>query len=53
MPDPEAKRILSGGCQCGAIRYRLTATPERVHLCHCRMCQKAVGVPLEPLRPCM
>ncbi len=36
---------LTGGCQCGAIRYELTAPPERVHLCHCRMCQKAVGGP--------
>lgn len=36
---------LTGGCQCGAVRYVLTAPPERVHLCHCRMCQKAVGGP--------
>ncbi|HTV89282.1 MAG TPA: GFA family protein [Stellaceae bacterium] len=36
---------LTGGCQCGAVRYELTAPPERVHLCHCRMCQKAVGGP--------
>ena len=36
---------LTGGCQCGAVRYAITATPERVHLCHCRMCQKASGGP--------
>jgi hypothetical protein len=40
----EAPR-LTGGCQCGAVRYAITATPERVHLCHCRMCQKASGGP--------
>jgi hypothetical protein len=36
---------LTGGCQCGAVRYVITGPPERVHLCHCRMCQKAVGGP--------
>ena len=35
----------TGGCQCGAVRYRLDATPRGVHVCHCRMCQKAGGAP--------
>ncbi len=35
----------AGGCQCGAVRYRLTATPRRANVCHCRMCQKAGGAP--------
>ena len=35
---------LTGGCQCGAVRYALYATP-RAGICHCRMCQKAVGGP--------
>jgi hypothetical protein len=34
---------LSGGCQCGAVRYRLAKSPSGPHLCHCRMCQKAAG----------
>lgn len=34
---------LSGGCQCGAVRYRLGMKPRKVHYCHCRMCQRAVG----------
>lgn len=34
---------LTGGCQCGAVRYRLEAEPDLPHLCHCRMCQKAMG----------
>jgi hypothetical protein len=41
----EAKPVLTGGCQCGAIRFALTASPARVTICHCRMCQKAVGAP--------
>jgi hypothetical protein len=34
---------LTGGCQCGAIRYHITEPPKRATLCHCRMCQKAMG----------
>ena len=33
----------SGGCQCGRVRYQTERKPENAHLCHCRMCQKAVG----------
>lgn len=33
----------SGGCQCGAVRYHTTAAIDNAHICHCRMCQKAVG----------
>ncbi|MEG3180362.1 GFA family protein [Sphingomonas sp. LT1P40] len=33
----------TGGCQCGAVRYRATAMLDNAHICHCRMCQKAVG----------
>ena len=35
----------TGGCQCGAVRYRLDAEPARANVCHCRMCQKASGGP--------
>jgi hypothetical protein len=37
--------ILTGGCQCGAVRFALYAQPGRIGLCHCRMCQKQVGGP--------
>ena len=40
-----AKTVLTGGCQCGAIRFALSAPPTKVSICHCRMCQKAVGAP--------
>ncbi len=36
---------VTGGCQCGAVRYRLDAVPSGTHVCHCRMCQKAGGAP--------
>jgi hypothetical protein len=32
-----------GGCQCGAVRYSATSLRRDSHVCHCRMCQKAVG----------
>ena len=31
---------LSGGCQCGAVRYRITAVPRVFYLCHCTECQR-------------
>ena len=34
---------ITGGCQCGAVRYAITAPFENPHICHCRMCQKAFG----------
>jgi hypothetical protein len=34
---------LSGGCQCGAVRYRITGPLGHAGICHCRMCQKAFG----------
>ena len=39
------KPVLTGGCQCGAIRFALSAPPVKVSICHCRMCQKASGSP--------
>lgn len=40
---------LSGGCQCGAVRYHATQRLNNAHLCHCRMCQKAMGGLFAPL----
>jgi hypothetical protein len=34
---------LSGGCQCGAIRFSVDNEITDRAICHCRMCQKAVG----------
>ena len=35
--------VFEGGCQCGAIRYALYQAPDHADICHCRMCQRAVG----------
>lgn len=37
------KMEVTGGCQCGAVRYHTDRMLDNSHLCHCRMCQKAVG----------
>jgi hypothetical protein len=39
----EPSPVLTGGCQCGAVRYALYAAPTSADICHCRMCQKAMG----------
>ncbi|MGE0846959.1 MAG: GFA family protein [Flavobacteriaceae bacterium] len=31
----------SGGCQCGAVRFRVTGDLGEASVCYCRMCQKA------------
>lgn len=45
MTKPETH---SGGCQCGAVRFRVTGF-GRASICHCRMCQKAFGNAFAPL----
>ncbi len=35
----------TGGCLCGAIRFRVTAKPLAAYYCHCRMCQRNGGGP--------
>jgi hypothetical protein len=41
MPSPAFP--LDGGCDCRALRYRMTTPPLFVHCCHCRWCQRETG----------
>ncbi len=35
----------TGGCLCGAIRYRASEAPKYASYCHCGMCRKVSGAP--------
>lgn len=37
------KHPLTGGCQCGALRYEIRAEPLTVYVCHCTECQHQSG----------
>jgi hypothetical protein len=49
MPQKNGDQHITGGCQCGAVRYALTSEPTGASICHCRMCQKAFGNYFAPL----
>jgi hypothetical protein len=34
---------VTGGCQCGRVRYEVGIDTDEAYLCHCRMCQRATG----------
>lgn len=36
----ELQLPLTGGCQCGRVRYRISAMPVVFYLCHCKECQR-------------
>ena len=35
--------MITGGCLCGALRYRVEGEPKLQGLCHCRNCQRLGG----------
>lgn len=37
---------LTGGCQCGAIRYSIDGEAAHNVLCHCTDCRKSAGAPV-------
>ena len=36
---------ITGGCQCGGVRYRITGEPVMTAICHCTMCRRAHAAP--------
>ncbi|GJE08228.1 MULTISPECIES: GFA family protein [Methylobacterium] len=34
---------MTGGCLCGALRYRISGAPKRAVNCHCSMCRRHSG----------
>ena len=49
MNPEHSKSTYSGGCQCGAVRFRVEGDLGTASICHCRMCQKAFGSFYAPL----
>jgi hypothetical protein len=37
---------LTGGCACGAVRYRLASAPFDAGYCHCDICRRSSGAPV-------
>lgn len=34
---------MTGGCQCGRVRYEVAISSDDAYWCHCRKCQRATG----------
>jgi hypothetical protein len=32
--------VITGGCQCGEVRYEIHAAPREIYVRHCRECQR-------------
>ncbi|MGC4027682.1 MAG: GNAT family N-acetyltransferase [Steroidobacteraceae bacterium] len=41
-------RLLTGGCQCGAVRYRISGEVLSHVVCHCESCRRTTGALMVP-----
>ena len=42
----ELSSLITGRCLCGDVRYEISQPAIGTGLCHCRMCQRAIGGPV-------
>ena len=40
MGQNTSDEALTGGCQCGEVRYEVRGKPVDLYVCHCRECRK-------------
>lgn len=54
MTDGTRPGPMTGGCQCGAVRYEIADRPRAIYVCHCRECRRqsasAFGISVEVRR---
>jgi hypothetical protein len=43
MSEPDATLPITGGCNCGAVRFEVTEPFQASMYCHCTRCQRRTG----------
>ena len=38
--EASPEKLLTGGCQCGTVRYEITGPPVGLYVCHCLECRR-------------
>lgn len=36
-------KLITGGCNCGKVRYEVSSQQDKAYYCHCSDCRKAMG----------
>ena len=45
--DRHFEAMYEASCHCGAVRYQVSSDPVDAKICHCIMCQKLHGAPMQ------
>jgi hypothetical protein len=45
--DARFRPLYHASCHCGAVRYQVGAEPVNAKICHCKVCQKLHGAPMQ------